>query len=203
MLQSKKYSTDGETPIVLEIFISIIQSLGFQGSFEQIMEFYRESRVISGKGGDITLDGFMKAMDEMNIHFYSIDVPFDNDMSFEKSESSRQMVRTHWSKFSQWFEGLRRSTTTLDTWVRSQLIIQVRHVDQAFQMNYSSSTLYGELRNLLDLLQFALSLIARGSSVPMKLELSEKQLILLEDLNEMLLKFIVNVGTIELSSHKK
>lgn len=204
MLQSKRYSTDGETPIVLEIFISIIQSLGFQGSFEQVMEFYRESRVISGKGGDVSLDGFMRAMDEMNIHFYSIDVPFDNDMSFETSEASRQMIRSHWTKFSQWFEGLRRSTTTLDSWVRSQLIIQVRHADQTFQMNYPPSTLYGEMRNLLDLLQFALGLIARGSNVPMKLDLSEKQLVLLEDLNDLLLKFIVNAGTIELqSSHRK
>lgn len=203
MVQSKKFSSDGEMPIVLEIFISIVQSLGFQGSFEQIMEFYRESRIISGKGGDISLDGFLKAMDEMNIHFYSIDVPFDNDMSFETTEASRQMIRSHWSKFSQWFEGLRRSTTTLDTWVRSQLIIQVRHVDQTFQTNLSPSTLFGEMRNLLDLLQFVLNLIARGSSIPMKFDSSEKQLILLEDLNELLLKFIISAGNLELQAARK
>lgn len=204
LLQSKKRSDDNSTPIVLEIFVSILQGLGFQGSFEQVMEIYREARILSG-GNDITYDGFVRAMDEMNVHFYSIDAPFDNDMSFEQSETARQMIMSHWVKFSQWFEGLRRSTTTLDTWVRSQLIMQVRQTDQTFQMNYPVASLYGELRNLLDLFQFALGLLSRGSPIPMKVESSEKQLNLLEDLNDLLLKFIVNAGTSQLQAlgHKK
>ncbi|OHS94370.1 hypothetical protein TRFO_39454 [Tritrichomonas foetus] len=200
MLQSRKYSDDADTPIVLEIFVSILQSLGYNGSFEDMMEFYREARIISG--GDITMDGLLFTMDEMNIHFYSIDIPLDNDQSFERSEASRKMVMTHWAKFSQWFEGLRRTAVTLDTWARSQLIHYVRQVDQAFQMNYPASTLYGELRNLLDMFQFILSLIARGSPIPMKTEKSSEQLELLEDVNELLLKFIIHAGAKQLSQKK-
>ena len=201
MIQSYKSSSDSETPIFLEIFVSILQGLNFQGSFEQMLDFYRQARLISN--GDITLEGLLQAMDEMNIHFYSIDSPLEEDSSFDSTEISRKVVISHWAKFNQWFEGLRRSTTTLDTWVRSLLVLHVRRVDQAFQLNQSTSSLYTELRNLLDLFQFILYIMARGSPVSMKIEHSIKQLELLEEINEILLKFIIQSGTQQLAESKK
>lgn len=192
MVTSRKNAGGGNNPIVFEVFAAILQSLGFKGSIEQMLEFYRCARGFSG--GDITLNGVLEAMDDLNIHFYSIDIPMEDDLSFEKTEVSRQMVLTHWAKFGQWFEGLRRSTATMDTWVRSQLILQVRKVDQAFQLALPASTLYAEFRSLLDIFQFFLGLLSRGSQVPMKCEQSEKQLELIEQLNDQLLQFVLTNG---------
>ena len=192
MVTSKKNAAGGDGPIVFEVFCAILQSLGFKGSIEQMLEFYRCAKGFSG--GNITLNGVLEAMDDLNIHFYSIDIPMEDDMSFERTEVSRQMVLSHWAKFGQWFEGLRRSTANMDTWVRSQLILQVRKVDQAFQLGLPSSTLYAEFRSLLDLFQFFLGLLSRGSPVPMKCEQSEKQLELIEQLNDQLLQFVLTNG---------
>jgi hypothetical protein len=200
MVKSQKGGT-GEMPIVLEVFVAMMQSLGFQGSIEQILEFYRYARHTSR--GEITLPGVLQSMDDLNVHFYSLDIPLETDFSFDRSEGARQMVMAHWAKFGQWFDGLRKAATTLDTWVRSQLILQVRKVEQAFQLNLPAATLFAEYRSLLDLFQFFLGLLARGSPTPMKIEQSQEILAFLENLNENLLTFIIQTGNQQLKPQRR
>jgi hypothetical protein len=190
MVRSQKGPTDA--PIVLESFVAMIQSLGFTGSIEEILEFHRHAFEVSG--GDITIGSVWSTMDDLNVHFASIDIPMETDTSFERSEGSRQMVLAHWAKFGQWFEGLRRPSSTLDSWVRSRLVLQVRKVEQAFQLNLPAATLFAEYRSLLDLFQFFLGIIARGSPTAMKADQSHQTLDLLERLNDHLLTFILQAS---------
>jgi hypothetical protein len=193
MYNSQKMAGGSETPIVLEVFVTMLQSLGFRGSVEQVMEFYQVARLLSG--GDVSLQGMYRAMDQLAIHFYSIDIPMESDISFERSEESRNMVLAHWAKFGQWFDGLRKAPGALDTWVRAQLALQVRRVEQSFQLNLPAATLYAEYRLLIDSFQFFLNLLARGAPISMPVEDSEQQIELMEALNELLLAFILRAGT--------
>jgi hypothetical protein len=143
-----------------------------------------------------------QTMDDLNIHFSSLDVPLENDLSFDRSEAARQMIVSHWAKFGQWFEGLRRSETISDSWVKGMLVLQVRKVEQSFQLNLPASTLFAEYKSLLDLFQFFLGLLARGSPVPMPLEGSNSILESLEVLNEMLLNFVVHSGSQQKTTRK-
>lgn len=199
MIQSRKFS-DADTPIYLELFFSIIQALGFNGPIEQVLEFYREASLLSG--AQVTLEGILAAMDNMNIHFYSIDMPMEIDNTIEQNEETRQMIMSHWAKFGQWFDGLRMTTPTLDSWARAQLVAQLRKVDQAFQMNLPVAVQYANIRNLFDIFQFVLNLLARGSPTSMKAEQCVKQLTYLEQLNDCLLSFIVSSHTKQMQSFK-
>jgi hypothetical protein len=193
MYNSQEAAGGTETPIVLEVFVMMLQSLGFKGALEQMMDFREVARVLSG--GGVSLQGMYRTMDELAIHFYLIDIPMESDMSFERFEEARKMVIAHWAKFGQWFDGLRKSPDIVDTWIRAQLVLQVRRVEQSFELNLPAATLYAEYRLLVDSFQFFLSLLARGSPTPMTFEDSEQQIELIEALNELLLRFILKVGT--------
>ena len=69
-------------------------------------------------------------------------------------------------------------------------------------LNLPASTLYSEFRSLLDLFQFFLGLLSRGSPIPMKLEESQKQIELIEQLNDHLLKFVLQTGNKQLQNSR-
>ena len=190
MVQSKRYNGDIETPIFIELFVSMMLALGFSGSMEQLLDLYRISQIMGG--GDITVESVLNAMDQMSVHFYAIDLPIERDLSFDQSEMARQMVTEHWLKFNQWFDGLRKSTK-IESWVKRLLLNQVRKTEQAFQMSLPGSSMYYELRELYDKLQYILYILTRGAQKQIDKEIAERQLKIFEDLNTTLLDIVVDV----------
>jgi hypothetical protein len=189
---SRKLASGSDDPMVLEVFVTMVQSLGYRGPLESMLELFRHSRLLSG--GEITLTGIWQAMDELGVHFSSIDIPLETDYSFERSEDSRNMLLAHWAKFGQWFEGLRRPNPFFEDWVRSKLALHVRRVEQSFQLSLPGATLYAEYRRLLDEFQFFLNLMARGAQMSMTLEESQQQLEVMEGLNSVLLTFVLKAA---------
>ena len=189
MVTSKKYNGDIETPIFIELFVSMMQALNFTGSMEELLEFYRYAQILGG--GDINVDSVLRAMDQLSIHFFSIDIPLDRDHSFDQGEMARQMVMEHWLKFGQWFEGLRKSNR-MEPWVKRLLVAQVRKTEQAFQLSLPGTSLYFELRELYDKFQYILNTLTRGTQNQVDKDVSERQLKLFEDLNSLLLDVVVD-----------
>jgi len=192
MVYSKQFSDGVETPILIETFVSMMQTLGFTGSVEDILDFYHTCTIFSQ--GNVSADGVLQAMDHQSMHFYSIDTSFSREMFFDQSEPARQMIVEHWMHFGQWFGGLRRVTTGLDSWAKKRLSLSVRRVEQAFQQSKSGSTLYSELRNLYDTFQYVLWIIFQGLPTPTTIEHAEKHLRYLENVNEFLLNSITKVA---------
>jgi len=189
MFQSRKFSR-GASSIDFESFVSMVQSLGYQGSMEELFEIYRESTLIGN--GEITIDSLLKAMDNLSMHFYSIDTPLiSSGAKSASTELSRQQLSVHWLRFGGWFEGFRRPLSNFDSWLRSKLVQQVRTVDSVFKSNAPIQTLYTEYRGLLDFFQFSLEVLARGQNDPMPTFKSERHLQLLENLIDLLVTFVV------------
>ena len=188
MFQSNQFSR-GSISLDLESFTSMIQSLGVQSSIEEIFEIYRES-ILMGNG-EITIDSLLKAMDNLSIHFYSIDTPLFTSIKSLSTELTRQQLLTHWIRFNSWFDGFRRPLTNFDSWLRIKLVNQVRIVDQIFKNNNPIQTLYTEYRNLLDFFQFSLEVLARGQKEPLPSNKSERHLQLLENLIDLLITFLL------------
>ena len=189
MVTSKKYNGGIETPVYIELFVSMMQALNFTGSMEELLDFYRYAQIMGG--GDITVDSVLRAMDHLCIHFFSIDVPLERDSSFDQGEMARQMLIEHWAKFGLWFEGLRKSNR-MEPWVKRLLVAQVRKTEQAFQLSLPGSSMYFELRELYDKFQYILSTLTRGTQNQVDKDVSEKQLKLLEDLNSLLLDIVID-----------
>jgi hypothetical protein len=154
---SQKVAGGTETPVVLEVFVTMLQSLCFKGALEQMMDFSQVARVLSG--GDVSLQRMSRAS-----------LPFTSTQSTSRWRTtyhSRDPRRpAKWSSptgpsFGQWFDGLRKSPDIFDAWVRAQLVLQVRRVEQSFELNLPAATLYAEYRLLVDSFQFFLSLLAR------------------------------------------
>lgn len=188
MITSKKFSNDIETVITLELFISMMQALGFQGSIEELLELYKFSFLFGN--GEISVEGVLRAMDHLSVHFYCIDIPVEVDRSMESSELARQMVQEHWLKFGQWFDGLRKSNQ-IDSWAKSLLTSRVRKVEQAFQQNLAAPTIFHALRDLYDNMQYILAIIIRGVPKPLDKDTAEKHLKLLESLSTFLMDVAV------------
>ncbi|KAH0792374.1 hypothetical protein GPJ56_003720 [Histomonas meleagridis] len=75
LFQSKKLIKDKNSNVDFECFVSIIQSLGFNGSLDEIFELHRNAIDFS-KGNGITIESMLAAMDNLSFHFYTIELPF-------------------------------------------------------------------------------------------------------------------------------
>lgn len=187
MFQSKSFGKGNA--IDFENFAAMIQSLGFQGSIEDIFNLFREANLLNS--GVLNLDSLLRAMDSLSFHFYSIEVPASMTKKNEVTQLTRQQLLNHWVRFGTWFSAFRNPLPELDTWLRSQLINQVRRVDKVFKANQPIQVLYTEYRQLLDFFQFTLDTLARSQSSAMSQQKSERQLILLENVIDLLITFIV------------
>jgi hypothetical protein len=187
MFQSKNLA-DGEV-IDFDNFLSICQTLGFQGSTEDIFALYRESALYGA--GVISLESFLRAMDSLSFHFYSIEVPMAVTKKSEVTKLSRQQLTAHWQRFGSWFNVFRQPIPALDPWLRATLISMVRRADALFKGHGAVSVLYGEYRQLLDFFQFALDVLARSMPEPMAVPKSERHLSLLENIVDLLVTFVL------------
>ena len=188
-LMFKSKSIQNPQGIDFETFISMIQSLGFQGSIDDIFALFREACLLGG--GSLSVRSFTKAMDSLSFHFYSIEIPLSITRRFELTELTRQQLLRHWVKFSAWFNGFKVPIPQLDSWFRAQLVAQVRRVEQLFKTKATVASLYSEYRQLLDYFQFGLDVLARSQKDPMPKAKSERHLLLLENMIDLLITFIV------------
>ncbi|OHT10967.1 hypothetical protein TRFO_19545 [Tritrichomonas foetus] len=195
MFQSKNLG-NGEV-IDFETFVGMIQSLGFQGAMNDIFSLYREAALLGG--GDLTLDSLLHAMDSLSFHFYTIEIPISITKKLDLTQLSRQQLLQHWIRFGSWFSAFRQPMPEFDSWLKSQLVAQVRKVDQVFKANEAIPVLYTEYRQLLDFFQFALDILARSQKVPMPPQKSERHLSLLENIIDLLVTFIMRDGDGEIS----
>jgi hypothetical protein len=187
MFQSKNFGK-GEA-VDFENFVAIIQSLGFQGSNTNLFTLFREANLFGG--GVVNVDSFLKAMDSLSFHFYSIEVPLDQAKKIEVTKLARNQIMQHWTRFGGWFNAFKQPISEFDPWLRSTLIALVRRGETVFNGNAPVSVLFSEYRQLLDFFQFALDVLARAQKDPMPQQKSERQLGLLENLVDLLVTFIV------------
>jgi len=187
MFQSKKFTQNG-THVDFENFVAMVKSLGYQGPHESIFDLYREANLLAG--GELTLDSLLDAMDSLSFHFYSIEMPFSIMGTNEISSIKREKLVTHWIRFASWFEGFRKPIGSFDVWVKSQLNNQVNYVDKVFKTNSPVSVMFSEYRKLLDFFQFILDILARGQGT-MNDEKTERQILLLENLIDLLVTYVV------------
>lgn len=187
MFQSRRF-TQGQSKIDFENFVAMIQTLGFQGSVDEIFMLFREACLLAG--GDITLESLLDAMDNLSFHFYSIELPVRLSKTFEVTAMTRQQITTHWTTFVAWFEGFLAPRDNFDTWLRSRLVRQVATVEKLFRSNAPIPSLFMEYRGLLDYFQFMLNVLAKGQSDVMPAEKSERELDFLENMIDLLVTFI-------------
>jgi vacuolar-type H+-ATPase subunit H len=187
MFQSKGFGK-GE-PVDFENFVGMIQALGFQGSQFDVFNLYREGIILGG--GILTLDSFLKAMDSLSFHFYSIDLPMSVTKKTDVTKMARHHLVQHWVRFGAWFNAFKQPLPEFDPWLRSYLISNVGRVDQLFKSNSPVSVLYSEYRRLLDIFQFAMDVVSRVQREPMSLSKSERHFALLENLIDLLVTFIM------------
>lgn len=190
MVNSKRANDDANSPILIETFVSIMQALNYEGSFEDLLTFHRYAAMLGE--GEITVNSINSAMDQLGIHFYSLDIPLTRDTAFEDSEASRQMLFDNWLKLGQWFEGLNKKSQTFEPWAKRLLMNLYRRTEQSFQLALPAPVMYFTLRDLLDSFQYILCIISRGSNTPHNLEFGKKQLRHLEDLCDSLLNHILD-----------
>jgi hypothetical protein len=186
MFQSKNLAKDEF--LDFESFVAIIQTLGFAGSHEEIFALFREANLLGG--GSMSLDSFLRAMDSLSFHFYSIEVPMSTP-KFEVTKLTRHQLMQHWIRFSSWFNAFRQPIPSFDPWLRSTMIAYVRRVDETFQTNSRVEVLYSQYRQLLDFFQYALDALARSQRESMGIQKSERHLSLLENLVDLLITFVV------------
>ena len=187
MFQSRRF-TQGQNNIDFENFVAMIQTLGFQGSVDEIFALFREGSLIAG--GDITLDALLDAMDNLSFHFYSIELPVRLNKTSEITTMTRQQITTHWTNFMGWFDGFMTPRDNFDTWLRSRLVRQVLTVDKLFKTNAPIHSLFTEYRTLLDYFQFMLNVLAKGQSEPLPAEKSDRELDFMENMIDLLVTFI-------------
>lgn len=189
MFQSRRFSTaDGQ--IDFENFHAMIQSLGYQGSIEDVFQLYRESSLVGS--GFVTLDSLLVAMDNLSFHFYTIDLPARLNKMPDLTSMTRKDLLIHWKHFSLWFDVFTKLRTNFDTWARSKLIAKINTVDRLFKNNAPLPNLFCEYRALLDHFQFLLDVMAKGKSYVMGEHKAEKELSILENLIDLLVSFIVD-----------
>lgn len=193
MFNSKKFTGQSSTTGVdFESFVAMLQSLGFSGPYEKIFEMFRESTLLGG--GQITIDSLLAAMDNLALHFYSIETPFTSSGTMKDTitEMSRKDITRHWTKFSRWFENMKQDTQdVLDPWLKYVVTKKVYTIDQSFKVNKPVDTLVIEYRELLDMYQFALDIMFRGLQKPLPADKTDRSLALLENLVDLLLTFIL------------
>ena len=189
MFQSKKFA-QGESRVDFENYVAMVKSLGFHGNSDTIFELYREATLIS-ESGEMTLDSLLLAMDNIGFHFYSIDP--SNEMVNETPVTAmpRNKLLSHWLRFGKWFEGFMKPLGTFDPWVQSQLIKEVQRVDNIFKTNSPVNAMFSEYVRLLDFFQYLLSTLALGSGMAMAEDKSTRELLLLENLTDLLVTFVV------------
>jgi Ca2+-binding EF-hand superfamily protein len=187
MFQSK--NVEPGQVIDFEGFLSIVQTLGFQGSNDEVFALFREANLFGA--GIMTLDSFLKAMDSLSFHFYSIEVPMTGAHKNELTKLSRQQLTQHWQRFSSWFNAFRQPIPTFDPWLRSTMVTRVRRCEQLFKNHSAVPSLYSEYRQLLDFFQFALDVMARSQREPMGAQKSERHLALLENTVDLLVTFVL------------
>ena len=189
MFNSKKFSQSA-TGIEFESFVSLVQSLGYQGPLDNIFDLYRESTLIGN--GIITLDSLLGAMDNLSMHFYTIETPLVTLVQDNVTKMNRKDITMHWIKFSKWFDRFRiPSGQTFEPWLRSTIINRVRAVDASFKANKPVDILFSEYRSLLDMYQFALDVMVKGQSKPLSSQKTERIFLLLENLIDLMLTFIL------------
>jgi hypothetical protein len=187
MLQSKNIP-QGEG-MDFEAFVAMVQSLGFQGSNNEIFALYREANLQGG--GALSTESVLRAMDSLSFHFYAIEVPMSMTKKLDMTQITRHTLMQHWKRFGAWFNAFRTPLPDFDPWVRARIIGHVKRVDQVFKTNAAISVLYSEYRQLLDFFQFALDVLARSQAEAMSAQKSERQLSLLENSVDLLITFIM------------
>ena len=189
MFNSKKFA-QSSSGIEFESFVSLVQGLGFQGPLDYVFDLYREATLLGN--GIITLDSLLGAMDNLSMHFYTIETPLVALGQDTITEMNRKDITMHWNKFSKWFEKFRiPSSQAFEPWLRSTIIRRVRAVDASFKANKPVDVLYCEYRSLLDMYQYGLDVMVRGQSKPLSSEKTERVFLLLENLIDLLLYFIL------------
>jgi hypothetical protein len=188
MFQSKNFGK--ADAFDFELFVSTIRSLGFQGSDSDIFALFREANLFGA--GTATIDSLLMAMDSLGFHFYSIEMPLSQASGREVTKMQKNQITLHWRRFASWFSAFHKPIPDFDPWLRSTLINLVRRVDTAFSGTASASVLFSEYRQLLDFFQFALDVLARTAKDPMPQLKSERQLLLLENIIDLLLTFVVS-----------
>ena len=190
MFTSTEFSKkkNGES-LDFESFCAMVESLGYKGPNTVVFELYREASLYGH--GELTIEGLFAAMDSIGFHFYTIECPISELTYQPVCDISKQKILTHFLRFDSWFEGFRRPLGTFDQWVKAQITSLVKNVDEAFKRNLPVSMMYTEYRKLLDFMQFSLSALAHGRGVAMSADKSERQLLLLENLVDLLVTFVV------------
>ena len=187
MFQSNRFA--GKSSILdFESFHSMVQSLGFSGSLEDILELHREASFIGE--GELTLEGLLKAMDNLSFHFYSIELPAKINRNTNQVNLDRKNLLLHWHSFGLWFDRFRQPRVNFDIYVRSRIIQKINAVDKLFQTNAPASHLYSEYRSLLDYFQFLLNVMCKGKPTPMGETMAEKELNLIENLIDLLVTYL-------------
>lgn len=189
LYQSRRYTNTNGT-IQFESFVSMLQTLGFQGSIDDLFDLYHEAVILGG--GDACLKSIHMAMDNLSFHFYSIELPVKLNKASDITSLNRSQLNQHWLKFNGWFEAFQQPRDNFDTWLRSKLIRQVKDLNEYFKTNAPIPVLFTGYRQLLDFFQFTLDVLARGQSRAMPATKTERELLILENLIDLLITFIVS-----------
>jgi hypothetical protein len=131
MFQSKNF--EAGQPIDFESFLAIVPTLGFQGSNQEVFALFREANLLGA--GVMSLESFIRAMDSLPFHFYSIDVPMTNTKKNDATRPSRQQIVQHWQRFCSWFVPFRQVIPEFGPWLRSSIIARVRRGERLFKEN--------------------------------------------------------------------
>ncbi|EAY03670.1 hypothetical protein TVAG_145390 [Trichomonas vaginalis G3] len=187
MFNSKKFKANSNS-VDFEAFVGMVQSLGFTGPFDDVFDMYRVATLLGG--GSISIDSLLSAMDDLSIHFYSIETPFTNNTKDQITEMPRKDITRHWTKFSKWFEKMKDQTNnTFEPWIKYTITKKVFTVDDAFKANKSVDNLVCEYRGLLDFYQYSLDIMIRGLQKPLPSDKTERLLALFENLVDLYLTF--------------
>lgn len=189
MFQSKKFM-QGDMKIDFENFVALVRSLGFQGDSSLIFELYREATMMSK--GNLHLESLLTAMDSMGFHFYSIEAPITLLHNTPVTEMKRADLIKRWIRFGRWFEGFQKPLGTFDPWIHTEIKQLVKKVDTIFKTNSPIPVMFNEYRKLLDYFQYMLDMLAEGSRNPMTPEKSNRELLLMENLVDLLVTHVVN-----------
>jgi hypothetical protein len=171
-----------------ENLVAMVQTLGFQGSLEDVFELYHEATTLSG--GEVSLEAFLMAMDNLSFHFYSIELPMRLTRMPNLTRMTKQQLTSHWTTFSGWFQGFTDTEERFDGWLRSKVAAQARVVAKLFQDGAPPTILFKQYRNLLDYFQFMLDVLAQSQTEPMPARKSERELIIFENLIDLLVTWI-------------
>jgi hypothetical protein len=183
--------SSGGGEVGLEAFVALVQSLGYWGSLDTVLDLFRTATALSG--GRISVDGVLAAMDDAAFHFFTIDLPGRPSAVRDFIALPKEMIEMHWRKFGSWFDGFREKAG-IESWTRSELARRVERVDALFSACVSASSLFLEYRGLLDEFQRALAARAAPISGVMDADKCERQLLLLENSVDLLMSFVSRHG---------